>query len=54
MKIKILGSVYDNPKGYSKGRGMIYSISGIMATLHGLAGGGNRPFVIIPKEKSNE
>ena len=51
-KVIKLGNVYYNPKNIGgSGRGAIYDINGISATILTMSGGGNKPFVLI-KTKS--
>lgn len=47
-KVIKLGNVYYNPKNIGgSGRGAIYDINGISATILTMSGGGNKPFVLI-------
>lgn len=49
-----LGDVYNNPKKIGgNGRGAVYDINGICATITTMSGGGNKPMVII-RGKINE
>lgn len=55
LKVIRMGCVYNNPNNRPEsGRGAVYSTYGIAPTIVTMSGGGNHPFVVVPRKETYE